>query len=133
MKYKAKCCCEACSVVITGEPVINAVCRCTNCKRRTGSAFGWNCYFKSREVMQSEGSSLLYELTSAGHQKRWFCAACGTTLFGTSDIFKNLIGIAGGCISEPALPSPDVTVSNINRCEWVTLPDNWRQSLNPPT
>jgi len=132
MTYKAKCCCEACSVVITGEPVINAVCHCANCKRRTGAAFGWNCYFKSREVMPAEGDLTLYELTSAGHQKRWFCAACGTTLLWTNDLFPKLTGVAGGCVSEPGLASPDLTAGNVDRCEWVSLPENWRQTLGDP-
>jgi hypothetical protein len=132
MNYKAKCCCEACSVIITGEPVVNGVCHCDNCKRRTGSAFVWFCFFKNQDVMPAEGPLNLYALTSAGNQNRWFCAVCGTTLLWTNDYFKDFTGIAGGCISEPALPPPDLTVSNINRCEWVTLPDDWRQSLNPP-
>lgn len=132
MKYTAKCCCGACSAVITGEPVINAVCHCGNCKRRTGSAFGWNCYFKSREVMPAEGNLVSYALSGAGNQMRWFCAVCGTTLLWTNDQFKNLTGIAGGGIYEPALPPPDLTVNITTRCEWVTLPENWRQSLSEP-
>lgn len=82
--------------------------------------------------MPHEGKLILYEIFSAGHQKRWFCAACGTTLLWTNDYFKDFTGIAGGCISEPALPPPDLTVNNDTRCEWVMLPDNWRQSLDPP-
>jgi len=37
---KALCCCGACSIEVEGDPAINAICHCANCKRRTGSAFG---------------------------------------------------------------------------------------------
>lgn len=132
MNYKAKCCCEACSVVITGAPVINGVCHCDNCKRRTGSAFVWFCFFQNQDVMPAEGPFVLYALPNAGNQQRRFCAVCGTTLLWTNDYFKNFTGIAGGCISEPAPPPPDLTVSNANRCAWLSLPDDWRQSWSPP-
>jgi hypothetical protein len=129
MTRKAMCCCGACSIEIEGEPVLNAVCHCTNCKRRTGSAFGWSVYVADHQVMQREGDLRLYELVGASKlQRRWFCSACGTTLFWKVSWRADETGIAGGCF-ERGLAAPSVTVSNEGRCAWLDLPTDWRTSL----
>src|SRR5687768_10292203 len=79
MTRKAHCCCGACSIEVEGEPVLNALCHCANCKRRTGSAFGWSAYFADEQVTAKTGNFGLYEITGKP-QRRWFCATCGTTL-----------------------------------------------------
>ncbi len=130
MTRTARCCCGACSIEVEGEPAINAICHCANCKRRTGSAFGWSSYFADEQVTQKTGDMRCYELTGGGHpQQRWFCAHCGTTLFWKSAFHPGRTGIAGGCFVEQPLAGPNVTVSNNGRCGWVSLPAEWRTSL----
>jgi hypothetical protein len=36
------------------------VCHCTNCKRRTGSAFGISTYFAKDAVVRQEGDTKVY-------------------------------------------------------------------------
>jgi hypothetical protein len=124
----ATCCCGACSIEVAGAPVINAICHCTNCKRRTGSAFGWSVYVADEQVMRKTGDVHCYAFDGATTQQRWFCATCGTTLFWKIGYQPARTGIAGGCCDE-TLPAPDVTVSNDGRCAWVGLPQEWRTSL----
>ena len=129
MTRKAHCCCGACSIEVEGEPVLNAICHCGNCKRRTGSAFGWSTYFRDEQVTARTGDFGVYEIT-AKPQRRWFCAACGTTLFWKADGWRpSQTGIAGGCFTETPLPEPQVTVSNEGRCAWLGLPADWRTSI----
>jgi hypothetical protein len=124
----ATCCCGACTIEVAGEPVINAICHCTNCKRRTGSAFGWSVYVADEQVVRKTGDVRCYHFDGATTQQRWFCATCGTTLFWKIDYQPGRTGIAGGCFDN-ALPAPEVTVSNDGRCAWVSLPEEWRTSL----
>lgn len=124
----ATCCCGACSIEVAGAPVINAICHCTNCKRRTGSAFGWSVYVADEQVVRKAGDVRCYAFDGATTQQRWFCATCGTTLFWKIGYQPGRTGIAGGCCDE-TLPAPDVTVSNDGRCAWVGLPQEWRTSL----
>ena len=105
MTRKAHCCCGACSIEVEGEPVLNAICHCSNCKRRTGSAFGWSAYF-------ADGAD--------GPDGR---------LRPLRDRGPSRTGIAGGCFTDPPLPEPTVTVSNNGRCAWLGLPSEWRTSL----
>jgi hypothetical protein len=131
MIRKATCCCGQCAVTVEGEPAINAICHCSNCKKRTGSAFGWSVYFADGQVSGKEGDLRLYAIGGAKSQRRWFCGSCGTTLLWKIDALPHLTGIAGGCFVETPLAEPSYTVSNDGRCAWVTLPANWRRSLDP--
>ncbi len=81
MTRKASCCCGACTIEIQGQPDLNAICHCSNCKKRTGSAFGWSVYFADAQVMRRTGDLRTYELADANPQCRWFYAACSSTLF----------------------------------------------------
>ena len=61
MNRIARCCCEACEIEVAGEPVLNAICHCDNCKRRTGSAFGWSAYFADDSVVARRGELARFE------------------------------------------------------------------------
>jgi len=129
---EARCACGACAIRVTGEPEINAVCHCADCKRRTGSAFGWSVYFPNAAVTATLGAFRTYApagkspgMGNAEWQERVFCGKCGTTLSWRSSDFEGLTAIAGGCFTE-ALPEPVLTVANETRCAWVTLPAGWK-------
>ena len=129
MIRKASCCCGACGVEVQGDPDLNAICHCNNCKRRTGSAFGWSAYFADDRVTSRSGDFRLYEIAGANPQQRWFCAVCGSTVLWKVAWRPHETGIAGGCFVDPPLPEPTVTVSNNGRCAWLGLPADWRTSL----
>ncbi len=124
MKRTATCCCGACTLDVEGEPDIHAVCSCSNCKKRTGSAFGISAYFKKEAVTVPTAAMSLYEL-NVGHptreQQRFFCASCGTTLYWWYKYFEDKWGVAGGCFIEEPLPTPKYSVHNEEKCPWVTL------------
>jgi hypothetical protein len=128
MTRRARCCCGGCSVEVQGDPEVSALCHCDDCKRRTGSAFGWSAYFADERIVGRSGDYGLYRV-ERGNQRRWFCAACGSTLLLKSDGRDGQIGIAGGCFVDPPLPEPTVTVSNDGRCAWLGLPGDWRTAL----
>ena len=109
--------------------MLNGICHCANCKKRTGSAFGWSAYFADDQVRHRSGTVRCYEFGGAKVQQRWFCAACGTTLYWKVAWRSGETGIAGGCFVEAPLPAPRVTVSNNGRCAWLSLPADWRTSL----
>ncbi|HEY4170583.1 MAG TPA: GFA family protein [Reyranella sp.] len=123
----ARCCCGACSIEVEGAPLLNAICHCDNCKRRTGSAFGWSTYFADEQVANRSGELRCYEIGDS-RQRRWFCAACGTTLYWKIDRRPGETGIAGGCFVDP-LPAPTRSVVNEGRPAWLCtiVQDGMRQ------
>jgi len=124
---KASCCCGALRVEVLGEPLLNAICHCDNCQRRTGSAFGWSCYFGEDHFSEIGGEALAYVFESAsGRQERRFCADCGSTLYWRSAVFPGLVGVAGGSFAPGSIGEPTLSASETRRCAWLRLPDFWQ-------
>ena len=124
MTRTATCCCGQLYIEVKGDPQVNAICHCNNCKSRTGSAFGHSAYFDNDQIVATSGDSSIYHVDSETVQDRHFCPVCGTTLFWTNSYFEDMTGIAGGCFTESPLPEPAYTVNNETKCPWVTLPDS---------
>ena len=122
MKRTARCACGQLSRPLDGEPVLNALCHCTDCRRRTGSAFGWNAYFLEAQVGTPSGTVTQREVPVSAPQLRHSCPDCGTMLWWTAGTAPGLIGIAAGAL-EPALDQPIATYADDQRCPWLVLPD----------
>jgi hypothetical protein len=126
MTRTAKCCCGASSITVGGEPVLNGICHCTSCRKRTGSAFGWSSYFPDDKVIAKTGEMLIYARDGRAGYNRFFCARCGTTLYWKSfGFFPDATGVAGGCFVDDPLPEPNLSAQDRDHCAWLTLPENW--------
>ncbi len=130
MVRKAECCCGSCVVELDSEPMVNAVCNCNNCKKRTGSAFGMQSYFRESSFSIVSGKTSKYEISNDfGKQERYFCSKCGTTLYWYAEVFKGFVGVAGGCFIEMPLPEPKHSAMNENKCEWVHFPTSMKKTF----
>lgn len=104
------------------------VCHCANCRRRTGSAFGISAYFPRSAEINRTGEFSVYAYHHKEHnqeQERHFCRNCGTTLFWHVSTLPTLIGIAGGCFTDPALGEPGKSFCDSQKLPWVSLPSSW--------
>ena len=125
----AYCACSQASITVNAPPTLLGVCHCTNCKRRTGSAFGISAYFDKTSVVEAKGETKTYSFhhVAQNHdQERHFCVNCGTTLFWFLSTAADSIGIAGGCFADQALPEPTCSVTDSKRWPWVSLPEGWK-------
>jgi hypothetical protein len=87
----AHCSCGSLRAEATGEPARLGVCHCTECQRRTGSAFGVGAYFRKEQV-RAEGPSKVYVRSSDSGRKieQHFCPECGSTVFWYNEGFRTL-------------------------------------------
>lgn len=126
----ATCACGQTSITVNAPPTLHGVCHCTNCKRRTGSAFGISAYFDRTAVVERTGETKTYafhHFAQNHDQERHFCASCGTTLYWYVSALPDKIGIAGGCFADAGLPGePTMTVTDAKREPWVQLPAHWK-------
>jgi hypothetical protein len=122
MTRSAHCCCGSLRAKATGEPTFLGACHCTECQRRTGSAFGVGTYFPEERV-RTEGPSKVYVRGSDSGRKIefHFCPDCGSTVFWYGELFPDLIGIAFGAFADPSMPWPPVSVWEMTRHPWVTF------------
>jgi hypothetical protein len=118
----AHCCCGALRAEVTGEPVYVGACHCTECQRRTGSAFGVGTLFPKAQV-RIEGPSKVYVRGSDAGQKieNHFCPDCGSTVFWYAELYPDMVGIAFGMFADPSMPWPSVSVWETTRHPWVTF------------
>lgn len=124
MNNKAKCCCGSAIVEIEGKPEISAVCHCDDCKKRTGSAFGWSVYVQKEAFKHIAGNLSAYVIEKSeqyGKQERYFCEVCGTTLFWKASSVSHLIGIAGGCFEAKESVLPQGQANTDSKLCWVNL------------
>ena len=126
----AQCCCGECVVAVNDQPVLSGVCHCDDCKKRTGSAFGFSAYFPNSKVIDIKGDYKKYAVdANTGEQERYFCQHCGTTLYWTSVSIQNCIGIAGGCFIENPLPEPEFVSLAEQQCGWLSISNTIKRGL----
>ena len=119
----ARCCCGACSIEVEGAPLMNAICHCDNCKRRTGSAFSYNARFPESDVsIEGRAAEFTRVGDDGGRVIYNFCPDCGTTVHYRIDTQPGVIAIPVGAFADPAFPPPFVSVYDASRrCDWVEI------------
>jgi hypothetical protein len=130
MNKTATCACAQVSIALEGAPKLHGICHCTNCKRRTGSAFGFSSYFLCSSVTRLGGETHSYAFHNAEQnhdQVRHFCPRCGTTLYWYRSDAPDLIGVAAGCFAEAALAEPRFSAAHTQKENWLEIPQSWKR------
>jgi len=125
MVHEGGCLCGAVRYRAEGSPLRTAVCHCTMCQRRTGSAFGVGAYFKAEQVTVLRGELRTYEHRS-DESHRWlrfeFCPTCGTQVTWTLEAMPGMRGLGLGTFDDPKWLKP-------NRFGWFRSAHPW---VKPP-
>ena len=116
----AACVCGALEIECSAEPLSVSLCHCTDCQRRTGSAFGVAAFFE-RDALRIRGDATRFERRSeAGHRFRFhFCPTCGTTLYWETEARPGLVAVAAGAFADPAFPAPARSHFDHHRHPWL--------------
>ena len=116
----ARCCCGSLRAEVPGEHARVAICHCTECQRRTGSAFSVVAFFP-KEHVHIEGPNKVYvRVGDSGRKVEFhFCPDCGTSVFWYAEFRPDHVGIAFGAFSD--MRSPVASVWEATRHPWVTF------------
>src|SRR4051812_20610861 len=116
---EAGCACGALTARTEGDPVRLSLCHCLECKRRTGSAFGWNATFAAGQVRIAGAYRSFTRGSDEGFWVRHhFCPDGGVTLFYEIERRPGMISIPAGVFADPVFPPPRVEVHGERRCRW---------------
>lgn len=96
----AVCGCGDVAIDVAGEPDFEAICACSECRSRTGSAFGLSAYFPASAVSNVRGEPTVYRRRSDADRTLdfRFCGRCGTTVWWTAEFLPDKIGVAAALI-----------------------------------
>ena len=105
---QARCQCGDLTVTVLGPPRSAVACHCTDCQRRTGSAFGISIVFDLADVTVKAEDCGTYQRISDGGEtvQQRFCRPCGTTVLWQADVHPGLIVVAGGAFDDTSWVAP---------------------------
>jgi len=122
MTGTATCACGACSVSVDGDVHLNGICHCDNCKRRTGSSYGWSLYVDTASITSISGPFQCFRAVDDPVQGRFFCRQCGSTLYWKTGHFPNWTGLAGGTFPPGVAPAPVGSYHGHTKLDWTAIP-----------
>lgn len=102
--YTGGCGCGAIRYRVTGAPLISYLCHCTECQRRTSSAFGLNMQVTDEQFVIEQGKPAVRVRTAASGNDLTlnFCGECGTPLFSDPSARPNIRVIYCGTLDDPS-------------------------------
>ncbi len=114
-----RCLCGACSYEIDGDPIVVAICHCTDCQRSSGAGHSTGAMYAEAGIRLS-GQLASYERQSnAGHcVTRLFCATCGSPLFGRNSGMLGVMTVTMGTLDASEGMLPDVEIFTRSRRDW---------------
>lgn len=117
MARTGQCHCGAIRYSAEGEPVYNALCHCSDCRRWSGAPMAGWIAFPDDQVTVT-GAPVLYN--SSEHGSREFCGACGTSLFyRNAQMLPGLVDIPSGTLDHPEEDPPQLHVQVAERLPWM--------------
>jgi hypothetical protein len=124
IEHHASCSCGQLTLVARGAPIRVSMCHCLACQRRTGSTYGAQARFATENVTISGASTEYVRIGDEGNAARFhFCPQCGATVY-------YLLGdgsfraVPVGAFADPTFPPPKVSVYEVRRHPWVSVPDD---------
>jgi len=126
--FSGGCACGAVRYECGAEPLFSVNCHCRDCQRETGSAFAPILAVLKSAFTLTRGKPTVFELTADSGQKtrRFFCAECGSPLFGEPGSRPDIVTIRVGSLDDPSgfQPSQDIYTASAQPWDYMnpTLP-----------
>lgn len=128
------CACGAVRYRVTAEPLISYLCHCTECQRRTSSAFGLNMQVpaESLEITQGEPTSRTRTADSGNELALNFCGECGTTLFSVPGARPQVRVIYCGTLDDPSWVPVKLHIWSESALPWAIGDDGVERVVGQP-
>jgi hypothetical protein len=119
----ASCRCGQLTASVNGEPVRVSVCHCLNCKKRSGSAFAIQARWPAAQVRIEGRSKTSVMVADSGNSATFhFCPDCGSDVYYENNgKFDELIAIPVGAFSDPYFLTPEFSVWEGRKQDWVEI------------
>lgn len=123
--HEGGCLCGSVRYRVKGQPARVSVCHCTDCQRRTGSAFAVVAHFNDENVEMTGGPLSFHEYRS-NESHRWirlqFCPRCGSTVTLTAEQSPGVRTVSGGTFDNPGWFTIERHVWTRSAVRWMAYP-----------
>jgi hypothetical protein len=130
-----RCLCGSVTYSADAEPVVQAVCHCTDCQRQTGNPFSV-IVGVPRAAFNVEGNTLAsFATTGEDHgedTERNFCSACGSPVFSIASVMPEVTFIKAGSLDDASWLQPAVEVWTSSAQPWAPHFENAAQVERGP-
>jgi hypothetical protein len=131
-----RCLCGSVTYSVDAEPVVQAVCHCTDCQRQTGNPFSVIVGVPGAEF-HVEGDTLASFATTGedhgGDTKRSFCSACGSPVFSVAAVMPEVTFIKAGSLDDASWIQPSVEAWTSSAQPWAPHFQNAAQLERGPS
>jgi hypothetical protein len=123
--YTGGCGCGAIRYSMTTEPLISYLCHCTECQRRTSSAFGLNTQIPAENLVIEKGTPAERKrrADSGNELGLNFCGDCGTPLFSIPGARPKIRVIYCGTLDDPSWVPVKLHIWSDSALPWA-IPDD---------
>lgn len=123
--YAGRCFCEAVQYRITQVPLTLYACHCTDCQKRSGSAFGLSLWVNRPAIEVTHGDAALQ--ISSGHDDRLrhdrVCLQCNTRLGSEPESLPQLAVVRPGTLDNTSWLRPVAHVWTKSAQPWFEFPE----------
>lgn len=121
--YAGGCACGAIRYTVASEPLISYLCHCTECQKRTSSAFGLNMQVTEDKLTIDRGApkSRTRKADSGNDLAINFCGDCGTSLFSVPSARPNIRVVYAGTLDDPSWVPVKLNIWADSALPWVPM------------
>ncbi|MBL6953812.1 MAG: GFA family protein [Alphaproteobacteria bacterium] len=123
--FEGGCMCGALRYECTEAPAAVVCCHCTDCQRRTGSAFGISVIVPREAFNKASGkaSSFASQRESGNVVNLKSCVVCGTRCWAEQEANPKFLVIIGGTLDDAATLQPNAHIYTATKQSWITFPE----------
>ena len=122
--YTGRCFCEETRYRITAEPLTLYACHCTDCQKRTGSAFGLSMWVPRTAIEVTTGEATLQVLKGPDGRGRpgRMCPQCGARLWSEPEKRPTLAVLRAGTLDDTSWLRPVAHIWTRSAQPWFEFP-----------
>lgn len=122
--FTGGCRCGAIRYECTAEPVRTVHCFCTDCQKLTGTQMSTNLLVPKTAFRVTQGQATAFDVVgdSGSKVRRFFCATCGTPLYGEPEVLSEMTVVKVGSLDDSSWVEPAASIYVDSAPGWAVVP-----------
>lgn len=125
LPMRGGCICGNIRYEVIGHPLIETMCHCTTCQKRTGSAFSMNLLVMKPDFSVTHGKTVTRDLpTGSGKVNvQHFCNDCLVRTHTEPVALPTIVYVRPGTLDDPKVINPGLQIWTRSALPWALRPD----------